>query len=172
MQTPPFSIKTYLIRRTKQIILIWYVRIVKKVNLGAHTYINRAVHFLGNARIGTYTRILGNPKVQIGHNVYINCFCHILGDVTIGDNVLIGPQTIVWSRDHGIQKKTLVSKQTHINIPIVIEDDVWIGAHVTILKGVTIHKGAVIGAGSVVTKDIPAYSVAVGNPARVIKERS
>ena len=54
---------------------------------------------------------------------------------------------------------------------IIIEDDVWIGANVVILKNVTLEKGCVIGAGSVVTKSIPAYAIAVGNPAKVIKYR-
>ena len=54
---------------------------------------------------------------------------------------------------------------------VTIEDGVWVGCNVTILKGVTIGRGAVVGAGSLVTKDIPPYSIAVGNPARVIKSR-
>jgi acetyltransferase-like isoleucine patch superfamily enzyme len=58
-----------------------------------------------------------------------------------------------------------------VSKPIEIGDDVWIGTGVKILKGVKIGKGAVIGAGSVVTRDIPPYSIAVGIPARVIKER-
>ena len=55
--------------------------------------------------------------------------------------------------------------------PIVIEDDVWIGARVIILKGVTIGKGSIIGAGSVVTKDVEPYSIVGGNPAKLIRKR-
>ena len=54
--------------------------------------------------------------------------------------------------------------------PVIIEDDVWIGTRVTILKGVTVGKGAIIGACSVVTKDVPPHSIVVGNPAKVVKE--
>lgn len=54
---------------------------------------------------------------------------------------------------------------------VIIEDGVWIGCNVTILKGVTIGRGAVVGAGSLVTKDVPPYAIAVGNPAKVIKSR-
>jgi acetyltransferase-like isoleucine patch superfamily enzyme len=71
----------------------------------------------------------------------------------IGDNVFLG---------EGFQG---------INLPVVIEQDVWIGAAVIILKGVTIGEGAVIGAGSLVTKDIPPYTIAVGTPAKSIKKR-
>jgi acetyltransferase-like isoleucine patch superfamily enzyme len=58
-----------------------------------------------------------------------------------------------------------------ISKEVVIEDDVWLGYNVIVLPGVTIGKGSVIGAGSVVSKDIPPYSIAIGNPARVIKKR-
>lgn len=54
---------------------------------------------------------------------------------------------------------------------VTIEDDVWIGGNVTILQGITIHEGAVIGAGSVVVKDVPPFTINVGNPARVVKDR-
>lgn len=75
-------------------------------------------------------------------------------------------------RDHGLRKDALIREQPHTKKPIRIGDDVWIGANVTILKGVCIGKGAVVGAGSVVTRDIPEYAVAVGNPAKVIRYRN
>jgi virginiamycin A acetyltransferase len=62
-------------------------------------------------------------------------------------------------------------RETVILKEVVIEDDVWLGYNVTVLPGVTIGQGSVIGAGSVVTSDIPPYTVAVGNPAKVIKTR-
>jgi acetyltransferase-like isoleucine patch superfamily enzyme len=64
-----------------------------------------------------------------------------------------------------------MQNQKHIKSPIVIEDDVWIGANVTILKGVTLHSGSVIAAGSVVVKDVPKNNVVAGNPAKTIKIR-
>jgi acetyltransferase-like isoleucine patch superfamily enzyme len=67
---------------------------------------------------------------------------------------------------------TPMRKQPHRSAPIAIGDDVWISANVTILKGVTIGSGAVIGAGAVVTHDIPPLAIAVGAPARVIRQRS
>ena len=129
------------------------------------------VKFAGNAVIEPYCRICGDPLIKIGYNFYMNAFCHILGEIEIGNNVQIGPKTVIWGRDHGINKGAQIRTQDHIKKMIIIGNDVWIGANVTILKGVVIGDGVVVGAGSVVTKDIPENSIAVGNPARVIKVR-
>ena len=129
------------------------------------------VTFKNKAIIEPYCRLVGDPKITIGDNFYLNANCHLLGNITIGDDVLIGPKTIIWGRDHGTKKHTLIKQQPHRKKTIIIGNDVWIGANVTILKGVNIKDGAVIGAGSVVTKDIPEYAIAVGNPAKVIKFR-
>lgn len=129
------------------------------------------VKFLGNALIEPYCRLNGDPEIVIGNNIYMNVGCHILGNIKIGENVQIGPQTVIWGRDHGILKSELIRNQPHVKKPIIIGNDVWIGANVTILKGVKIGDGAVIGAGSVVTKNIPDYAISVGNPAKVIKYR-
>ncbi len=129
------------------------------------------VDFLGKAVIEPYCRLNGDPTITIGNNFYMNVFCHLLGNIKIGDDVQIGPKTVIWGRDHGLSKNKLIREQAHNKQPIMIGNDVWIGANVTILKGVNIGDGAVIGAGSVVTKDVPKYGIAVGNPARIIKYR-
>jgi maltose O-acetyltransferase len=129
------------------------------------------VEFQGKAVIEPYCRISGDPKIIIGNNFYMNAGCHIQGNITFGRDVMIGPKTVIWGRDHGMQLGMPMKEQAHIKEDIIIGDDVWIAASVTILKGVTIGKGAVVGAGAVVTKDIPEYAIAVGNPARVIKYR-
>jgi len=86
--------------------------------------------------------------------------------------VRIAPYVIFNSVDHEFSNREIpIRSQGYIAGKITIEDDVWIGAHVVINKGITIGKGSVIGAGSVVTKDIPCYSIAVGVPCRIIKER-
>lgn len=130
-----------------------------------------SVNFLGSAIIESDNRLHGDSNIIIGDNFYLNVGCHFLGNITIGDDVLIGPKTIIWGRDHGISKDELIRKQQHIKAPIIIGNNVWIGANVTILKGVKIGDGAVIGAGAIVTKDIPEYSIAVGNPAKVVRFR-
>ncbi len=130
------------------------------------------VEFKGKAKIEPYCRLIGEKKIVVGHEFYANANCHFLGDITFGDHVMIGPKTIIWGRDHGISKGTPMNDQKHVSKPVVIGDDVWIGAGVIILKGVVIGNGAVVGAGSVVTKNIPENAIAVGNPARVIKFRT
>lgn len=129
------------------------------------------VKFEGKAVIEPYCRIYGDPKISLGNNFYMNSGCHILGDITIGNNVMIGPKTVIWGRDHGMSKSFKMNKQNHIKKAIKIGNDVWIGANVTILKGVNISDHAVIGAGSVITKDVPTNAIVVGNPGKVIKYR-
>lgn len=129
------------------------------------------VEFLGKAVIEPYCRLLGDPNIIIGDNFYMNVGCHIQGNIYFGSDVMIGPKTVMWGRDHGMELGRPMKEQGQIKRDIIVGDDVWIGANVTILKGVEIGNGAVIGAGAVVTKDIPEYSIAVGNPARVVKYR-
>ena len=131
-------------------------------------------------RIETYNSHLGAvfaPRLVIGDNVSLNYDCHIacINNVTVGSNVLIASRVFITDHAHGTSageelvrppgERLLYSKG-----PVIIEDNVWIGANSVVTAGVTIGKHAIIGAGSVITKDIPPYSVAVGNPARVIKK--
>ncbi|WP_277425577.1 DapH/DapD/GlmU-related protein [Pseudomonas synxantha] len=117
----------------------------------------------------------GKKTLTIGSHVEINDACHIaaLDSITIGNNVLIASQVYITDHDHGeITKEELLihpNQRKLVYAPVVIEDDVWIGEKVAILKGVTVGKGSVIGAGAVVTKDVPPYSVAAGIPARILK---
>ena len=90
-------------------------------------------------------------------------------EVRIGDHVMIGPHTLITTVSHPLSARERREYHAWAK-PVTIGDDVWIGGNVTILPGVTIGDRAVIGAGSVVTEDIPADSVAVGAPARVVKE--
>lgn len=101
----------------------------------------------------------------------INCELH--GPVLIGKYVNMGPEVVIYTINHKTEKTDIImQKQGYTEPrPVTIEDDVWIGRRVIILPGVIIGKGSVIGAGAVVSKSIPPYSVAVGNPAVIIKSR-
>ena len=104
-------------------------------------------------------------------NVHINA--SIGGEIIIGNNCLIGPNVVMRSAGHKFDNVDVpIREQGHIIGNIHIDDDVWIGSNAVILGGVHIGKGAIIGAGAVVTKNIPSMSIAVGVPARVIKNRS
>lgn len=149
-------------------------RIISPIYKGSMAYCGRNVKIrplssdfkgLHNLSIGSGTSL---PKRTL-------IFC-TEAPVTIGKNVVFGPCPTIISGDHRFNIPCryitdCVEKEPENDQPIFIEDDVWIGANVTILKGVTIGKGSIIAAGSVVTKSIPPCSIAGGVPAKVLKGR-
>jgi acetyltransferase-like isoleucine patch superfamily enzyme len=112
-----------------------------------------------------------HPKIYIGAGTYLNrgTFLDAAESIRIGRNCAIGPRCYITDHDHGVNPNLPPLDQPLVTQSTQISDSAWVGANVTILKGVTIGAKAVIGAGSVVTKDIPAGTVAVGVPAKVIK---
>ena len=109
-------------------------------------------------------------NINLGENFYSNVNCVILdgAPVTFGDNVFIAPNCGFYTAGHPLDVQQRNQGLEYAK-PIHVGNNVWIGAHVSVLPGVTIGDNCVIGAGSVVTKDIPANSLAVGNPCRVIR---
>ncbi|EPF7767076.1 sugar O-acetyltransferase [Vibrio vulnificus] len=107
---------------------------------------------------------------HLGNNVYANFNLTLVDDthIYIGNSVMIAPNVTIATAGHPIDPE-LRRKVAQFNIPVHIKDNVWIGANSVVLPGVTIGENSVIGAGSVVTKDIPANVVAVGNPCRVLR---
>lgn len=113
-------------------------------------------------------------KVRIGRRTSLNQGVIIdgFGGVTIGDGVRIAAYAVINTADHEFaDPDCMICDQGFVVAPVVIEDDVWIGTGAVIGKGVRVGRGSVIGAGAVVTRDIPPDSVAVGLPARVIRNR-
>lgn len=129
---------------------------------------------LGSTVPCIFNLISNNCKIQIGNNVGVsstvfNCRESIL----IGDNVKIGAGCLIMDNDsHPMNpyiRRTAKGAEGIITKPVIIEDDVFIGARSIILKGVSIGKCSIIGAGSVITKNIPPYSIVCGNPGKIIK---
>jgi acetyltransferase-like isoleucine patch superfamily enzyme len=113
----------------------------------------------------------GVGDVVIGDKTIIGIGSVIIGPVTMGSGIMLAQNIVVSGLNHGYEDINLSPSLQKVNCkPIVILDDVWIGANSVITAGVTIGKHCIIGAGSIVTKDIPDFSVAVGNPAKVIKK--
>lgn len=117
-----------------------------------------------------------SPHLTIGDDVMLTDFVQIscADSVKIGNRVLVGQSVYISDNSHGDTDeaslaKSPVNRPLTVKGPVIIEDDVWIGRCATILSGVHVGKGAVIAAGAVVNKDVPAYSVAAGVPARIIK---
>lgn len=112
-------------------------------------------------------------KISIGRKSGLGINCKVRGPLTIGDNVMMGPDVMIYVRNHATDRTDIpmCEQGSSESRQVTIGNDVWIGARVIILPGVTIGNGSIIGAGAVVTKSIPPYSVAVGNPARVVKSR-
>jgi serine acetyltransferase len=113
-------------------------------------------------------------RIELGQRVGINPYCVIYGHggLTIGNDVMIATGCIIIPANHNIADTEVpMSSQGLTARGIVIGNDVWLAARVTVLDGVTIGDGAVIGAGAVVTKDIPPYAIAAGVPARVVGSR-
>jgi acetyltransferase-like isoleucine patch superfamily enzyme len=112
--------------------------------------------------------------IRAGRNLHVNggAFFDGRGGLTIGENVLVGPNTVLLSSQHHWSDPSLpIVLQGHRLAPTTIGDDVWIGANVVITPGVTIANGTVIGAGSVVTADTAPYTIVAGVPARHIGDR-
>lgn len=113
----------------------------------------------------------GVGSVIIGERTKIGLSNTIIGPVTIGNDIRLAQNITLSGLNHNYEDINIpIHKQGVSTAPIRIEDNTWIGANVVVLAGVTVGKHSIVAAGSVVTKNIPPYSLAVGNPARVIKQ--
>jgi virginiamycin A acetyltransferase len=140
---------------------------------GTHTYIGE------HCVIDDFVKIKhvgGQGDVKIGNHVYLNSGTVIYSGngVSIGDNVLMGPNSSIVPVNHSLKDSEIPIRLQGFSPSkggIVIEENVWLGAGVIVLDGAIIRKGCVIGAGSVVSGEIKAFSIATGNPCKIVKER-
>lgn len=108
--------------------------------------------------------------VILGKKVLIGCGSKITGPIKFGDNILLAQNVVMSALNHDYEDPTRPIVDQGFNVKqIIVEDGVWMGAGVIVTPGVRIGRNSVVGAGCVVTRDVPAYSVVVGNPARVVK---
>lgn len=114
--------------------------------------------------------------IRIGKHSSIHPWSQLRAQVSpieIGSGVMLAAGCALYSYDHGIAGETPIRQQSLTSRgPIIVGDDAWLGTGATVLSGVRIGQGAVVGAGAVVTRDLPDYAIAVGNPARIIKYRN
>ena len=165
--------------------LVYFFHTLRKVKLG-----NRVVVYV-TAKLSRYPE-----NITIGHDVVIKggahiCVCNEGAKIEIGDRTTIGFHTFIYSSqkiiigsdcmvapfvyivdsNHSTKRSELMNRQNNVTSPVIIGDDVWLGANSTILSGVRIKKGAIIAAGSIVNRDVEAYEIYAGSPAEKIGER-
>jgi UDP-3-O-[3-hydroxymyristoyl] glucosamine N-acyltransferase len=138
----------------------------RDISLGAGVALDDGVVLLAN----------GDPqdgKLTIGADTYVNRYTVFDAHrkLAIGRNVMIGPHCYFTDADHGTDPAAPVRSQPMRYRPLIVEDEAWIGAHVTVLPGVTIGRGAVVAAGAVVTRDVAPMTVVAGVPARLLRHR-
>jgi len=159
----------------------WYLRHATQVGSKARVWGKPVIRNHGTLLIGERIRLVSTVAtteiaiehggtLEIGSGTYINYGCSIAASqlVRIGTNCNIGTHVLLMDNDfHCLEPERRSEKPP--SAPIELEDNVWLGARVIVLRGVTIGAGSAVGAGSVVTKDIPPRCVAVGIPAKVIR---
>jgi acetyltransferase-like isoleucine patch superfamily enzyme len=123
-----------------------------------------------NVSLRNGERITVGRGSKIGERAYIWAG-DANGRITIGEDCRFGPEVFVTASDYGLAPDEKIAEQERNERDVVIGNDVWLGARVFVNAGVTIGDGSVVSAGSVVTKSLPPGSVAVGNPARIVRRR-
>lgn len=154
---------------------------MKYISIGAYTGFDDGLYLMAWEQFGDKQF---TPKISIGSHCHFGAYNNITccDKIIIGEGALTGKWVTITDNNHGSyatndedsvyewKNKAPVSRRIHCKGPVIIGKNVWIGDKATILSGVTIGDGAVIAANSVVTKNIPAYSIACGNPAKILKQ--
>jgi len=141
-----------------------------------HVIWRKKIKYQGDSRIHSRASIRNAQNIYLGNNVRITMDCCIWAEqnskIIFGDNVLVGPGAKMFCGNHGAKLNGVpMVYQERTEKDITIGNDVWIGTGATIINGVDIGDGAVIGANTIVTKNVPPYSIVIGNPGKVLKKR-
>lgn len=174
-----FKFKNYI----KRLLFIkkWGIKVGKNLVVVSPNNIRIGKNFTAedNTRLQAWKNYKGqtfSPKIEIGNDVSMmeNCQISCCKQIVIGNGCLFGANVFITDNFHGknIEEQLHlppIDRPLDVRGEVVIGNNVWIGRNVCIMPGVTIGDGAVIGANAVVTKDIPAYAVAAGVPAKIIK---
>ncbi len=154
----------------------------QNVNIPPACYLRdcRSIVIGSDVGLGIYTQLYaagsGKEKIRIGDHVYLNSNVMINADIDgqifIGNHCIIGPNVVFRTSNHEYSSREFpVRDQGHRPGTIIVKDDVWIGANVSIIGNLVIGKGAIVGAGSVVLKDVDDYAIVAGVPAKQIGTR-
>lgn len=156
--------------RTSRLLKRYNQSTFHEVNM-RHRLLKKLLHTTGNFWVKPPFYCDYGYNIYLGKEVMLNYGCVLLDvcPIYIGDHTLIGPYTQIYTACHSLDSQKR-KKSIEYGKPVVIGQNVWIGGGCIILPGVTIGDNSVIGAGSVVTKDIEANVIAVGNPCKVIKK--
>jgi maltose O-acetyltransferase len=160
----------------------WHLRSATKLGQRIRLWGAPSIYNSGKLIIGDRVRLVStitklelaigsNGQLEIGNSTFINYGCSIAAQklIRIGPHCNIGTYVIMMDNDfHRLEPERRTEQPD--SAPIILEENVWLGARVIVLRGVTIGAGSVIGAGSIVSRDIPPRSLAVGAPARVIRK--
>lgn len=116
---------------------------------------------------------IASTGLSIGPRSGVGMHCSVQGPTRIGADVMMGPECRIYTSGHAHTdtSRPMIEQGTEPAEPVVIEDDVWLGARVMVMPGTVIGRGSIVAAGAVVTRDVEPYSVVAGVPARLVKRR-
>lgn len=175
--------KAFLLMKSLFTYALCKIRYGKRVEISMINSLRGKIDFFlkknATLKIGKFLSCLGplylrcgeNANMEIGNNCFFNRNCSVTAykSITIGDNCMIANNVVIIDHDHKFNEKS-ISKEL-VGCPVVLGNNVWVGANTVILKGVKIGDGAIVAAGSVVTKNIAPYCIYAGVPAKKISQR-
>jgi len=152
------------------------------VTVGANCYLSPAAAIIGfppgeTFKMGNDGFVAGGcyvtGEVSLGKNCTLNPYATVRGKFRGGDGVRIGAYACIVGFNHGYARIDVpIHEQPHTSRGIVLGDDIWVGAQVTIIDGVTVGSHSILAAGAIVTKDVPDYAIVGGNPAKILRMRN